>query len=102
MAKTKKLWYYTAKSLAADVLRGRITDRTESGAFVCACVKTVLGRTEKRDNGKLRVAVVDETVRKNMKYVAGVAMQLHMCERTVVQYTSDFVYDVARELGFWE
>lgn len=28
-------------------------------------------------------------------------MQLHVAERVVVRYISDFVYDVAEEMGFY-
>lgn len=102
MPKIKLPWYYTAKNIAADVLRGRITDATKAGAYVCDCVKKVMQQTEQQANGKLRIAVIDETIRKNTRYVAGVAMKLYVSERMVVQYTNDFVYAVAAELGFWE
>lgn len=102
MSKTRYKWYYTAKDIARQSMRGEITSCTQMGKHINDCVEDVCRRTAKRADGKERIGVITETIKYDRRYVAGVALKLHISERTVVQYTSDFVYEVAKKIGLWE
>ena len=102
MSRPKQPFYYTAKCLAADVLQGRIAEDSTTGVYIRTCVQAVLDRTAAMDNGKIRLQCIDESIRKRNRYTGGIALKLNICERNVVKYTSDFIYAVAAELGFWK
>lgn len=102
MPKPRYWWYYTVKQIATRSLRGQIAAESMAGCFINSCVKSAYERTRKRKDGKSRCQAVDQLLTKGgYKSVGGVAMQLHVAERVVVRYISDFVYDVAEEMGFY-
>lgn len=100
MPKVHKKWYFTVKNLISDVLNGEISKEAENGKIICGCVTAVVKKTAARQDGSIRLLVVDETIKRRNKYVAGVAMKLYVSERNVNRYTSDFVYAVAEEMGY--
>lgn len=102
MSKPRFFWYHVVKQVAKWSLRGMLPDDCWLLIFINSCVKTAYERTRKRKDGKLRCQAVDQLLTKGgYKSVGGVAMQLHVAERVVVRYISDFVYDVAEEMGFY-
>lgn len=100
MPKIRKKWYFTVKNLIADVMNGDISEKTGSGKIIIGSVNTVVRRTAERPDGSVRLLVVDETIKRRNRYVAGVAIKFFVSERNVNRYTSEFVYEVAAEMGY--
>lgn len=101
MSRPRYWWYYNVKQITTRSLRGQISSDTMAGSFVNTCVKAVYERTREREDGDRRCRAVDMAMVKGRYRISGVAMRLHVSERVVVQYISDFVYDVAKEMGFY-
>lgn len=101
MSKPRFFWYHVVKQVAVWSLRGQLADDCWLLIFVNSCVKAAYERTRKRKDGKRRCQAVDLLLKKERKKVSGVAMQLFVEERTVVRYISEFVYDVAEEMGIY-
>lgn len=102
MSRLRFSGYFVAKFIAADALRGQISTETIGGVYVNKCVQSVVAEILARPDGTLRMAVVNEALVKNRRTVAGIAFALSVGERTVSRYTSEFVYAVMGELGFWK
>lgn len=101
MSKPRYWWYYNIKQIASRSLMGQIASESMAGCFINSCVKSAYERTRKRKDGKRRCQAVDMLLKQSCYSIGGVAMQLHVAERVVVRYISEFVYDVAEEMGFY-
>ena len=93
-------WYGTVKNLIADAMRGDMPGDTDFTRALSSCIQSVVEQTARREDGALRLRVVNETVKDRNKYVSGVAMEYYISERTVNRYTSEFVYAVAKRMGY--
>lgn len=101
MSKPRYWWYYNIKQIAARSLMGQISSESTAGRFINSCVQSAYEQTRKRKDGQLRCKAVEMLMTKKRYSISGVAMQLHVAERVVVRYISEFVYDVAEEMGFY-
>lgn len=101
MSKPRFFWYHVVKQVAVWSLRGQLADDCWLLIFINSCVKTAYERTRKRKDGKRRCQAVDLLLVEGHKSVSGVAMQLHVADRVAVRYISEFVYDVAEEMGIY-
>jgi DNA-binding NarL/FixJ family response regulator len=101
MSKPKREYYFVVKAIARQAMRRHIDGESFAGAFVNDCVRKALQRAQEQPDGETRLAVIEESIRIGRRNVGGIAMKLHVSESTVVRCTSEFIYDVARELGLW-
>lgn len=102
MSRPKREYYFIVKALARQSLRHDIDGGSFAGIFVNCCVSKALDRAAAMPDGETRRAVIEESIRIGRRNVGGIALKLHVSESTVVRCTSDFVYDVAQELGLWD
>ncbi len=102
MSRPKYLWYeYVKKSIlysfGCDM--AQVQGKRQKEKFDDA-VKAVLARTSGQNDGNERLKMIDLVYIKRRYTVPGAAVQLHISERTAANWNRDFVYAVAKEMGY--
>lgn len=100
MSRPKYWWYdYVKKSIMHSVGTGTAPETLQESISDMA-VKKVLARTKGQYRGEERLKMIDLVYRKRQHNVPGAAVQLHISEGTARDWNREFVYAVAKEMGF--
>lgn len=99
MSRPKYWWYdYVKKSIMHSV--GGKAPATLQASISDMAVKKVLARTKGQYRGDERLALIELVYIKRRYNVPGAAVQLHISEGTARDWNREFVYAVAKEMGF--
>lgn len=99
MSRPKYWWYdYVKKSIMRSV--GGKGPATSQESISDMAVKKVLARTKGQYRGDERLALIELVYIKRRYNVPGAAVQLHISEGTARDWNREFVYAVAKEMGF--
>lgn len=99
MSRPKYWWYdYVKKSIMHSV--GGKAPATLQESISDMAVKKVLARTKGQYRGEERLKMIDLVYKKRQHSVPGAAVQLHISEGTARDWNREFVYAVAKEMGF--
>ncbi len=100
MSRPKYWWYdYVKKSIMHSVGAGTAPETLQESISDMA-VKKVLARTKGQYRGDERLKMIDLVYKKRQHSVPGAAVQLHISEGTARDWNREFVYAVAKEMGF--
>lgn len=100
MSRPKYWWYdYVKKSIMRSVGTGTAPETLQESISDMA-VKKVLARTKGKYRGEERLKLIDLVYKKRQHSVPGAAVQLHISEGTARDWNREFVYAVAKEMGF--
>lgn len=100
MSRPKYWWYdYVKKSIMHSVGTGTAPETLQESISDMA-VKKVLARTKGQYRGDERLKMIDLVYKKRQHSVPGAAVQLHISEGTARDWNREFVYAVAKEMGF--
>lgn len=100
MSRPKYWWYdYVKKSIMHSVGTGTAPETLQESISDMA-VKKVLARTKSQYRGEERLKMIDLVYKKRQHSVPGAAVQLHISEGTARDWNREFVYAVAKEMGF--
>lgn len=100
MSRPKYWWYdYVKKSIMHSVGTGTAPETLQESISDMA-VKKVLARTKGQYRGEERLKMIDLVYKKRQHSVPGAAVQLHISEGTARDWNREFVYAVAKEMGF--
>lgn len=100
MSRPKYWWYdYVKKSIMHSVGTGTAPETLQESISDMA-VKKVLARTKGQYRGEERLKMIDLVYKKRQHSVPGAAVQLHVSEGTARDWNREFVYAVAKEMGF--
>ena len=100
MSRPKYWWYdYVKKSIMHSVSAGTAPETLQESISDMA-VKKVLARTKGQYRGDERLKMIDLVYKKRQHSVPGAAVQLHISEGTARDWNREFVYAVAKEMGF--
>lgn len=100
MSRPKYWWYdYVKKSIMRNLGTGTAPETWQE--YLCdKAVKNVLARTKGQYRGDERLKMIDLVYKKRQHSVPGAAVQLHISEGTARDWNREFVYAVAKEMGF--
>lgn len=100
MSRPKYWWYdYVKKSIMHSLGTGTAPETLQE--FISdKAVKTVLAKTKSQYRGDERLRMIDLVYRKRQHNVPGAAVKLHISETTACEWSKEFVYAVAKEMGF--
>lgn len=99
MSRPKYWWYdYVKKSIMHSV--GGKAPATLQESISDMAVKKVLARTKGQYRGEERLKLIELVYIKRRYNVPGGAVQLHISEGTARDWNREFVYAVAKEMGF--
>lgn len=99
MSRPKYWWYdYVKKSIMRSV-DGK-SPATLQESISDMAVKKVLARTKGQYRGEERLKLIELVYIKRRYNVPGAAVQLHISEGTARDWNREFVYAVAKEMGF--
>lgn len=100
MSRPKYWWYdYVKKSIMHSVGTGTAPETLQEYISDMA-VEKVLARTKGQYRGDERLKMIDLVYKKRQHSVPGAAVQLHISEGTARDWNREFVYAVAKEMGF--
>lgn len=100
MSRPKYWWYdYVKKSIMRNLGTGTAPETWQESISDMA-VKKVLARTKGQYRGDERLKMIDLVYKKRQHSVPGAAVQLHISEGTARDWNREFVYAVAKEMGF--
>lgn len=100
MSRPKYWWYdYVKKSIMHSVGAGTAPETLQESISIKA-VRRVLERTKNQYRGDERLKMIDLIYRKRQHNVPSAAVQLNISEATACNWNREFVYAVAREMGF--
>lgn len=100
MSRPKYWWYdYVKKSIMRNLGTGTAPETLQESISDMA-VKKVLARTKGQYRGEERLKMIDLVYKKRQHSVPGAAVQLHISEGTARDWNREFVYAVAKEMGF--
>lgn len=100
MSRPKYWWYdYVKKSIMHSVGTGTAPETLQESISDMA-VKKVLARTKGQYRGDERLKMIDLVYKKRQHSVPGAAVHLHISEGTARDWNREFVYAVAKEMGF--
>lgn len=99
MSRPKYWWYdYVKKSIMHSV--GGKAPATLQESISDMAVKKVLARTKGQYRGEERLKLIELVYIKRRYNVPGAAVQLHISEGTARDWNREFVYAIAKEMGF--
>lgn len=99
MSRPRYYWFGIVKTIIYQYPE-RINRSTPKGEEAYRCIRTALAKTENSEDGAERLKLIEMVFFKRTHKVFGAAREIHISESTAKRWISDFVYIVAREMGY--
>lgn len=95
-----KYWWYSNVVRALRQYKKGLRENSIQNVLSHMAIEEALEECQYKENGQERLKIITMLYINSSHNVSGVAMACYLSESTVKRYAKEFVYDVARRMGY--